>query len=213
MKPSADLNAELLGTALLVATVIGSGLMAERLAGGNQALALLANTAATVAGLYVLIEVLGPVSGAHFNPVVTGVLAIQGMLPRSRVVPYVLAQFLGALAGALLAHAMFELDLLQTSTRTRHGWGLWIGELVATAGLVLVVLRAPAGRASTLVAAYIGAAYWSTSSTAFANPAVTLGRMMSDSFAGIAPHSVPLFGLAQAMGAALALGLARLLHR
>ncbi len=213
MKPSLDLRAEFLGTALLVAIVIGSGIMAERLADGNEALALLANTAATVAGLFVLIEVLGPISGAHFNPAVTLVLAIQGMLPKSRVGPYVLAQLLGALAGALLAHAMFELDLVQTSTRTRQGWGLWIGELVATAGLILVVLRAPAGRAAELVAAYIGAAYWFTSSTSFANPAVTLGRMMSDSFAGIAPHSAPLFGLAQAMGAALALGMARLLRR
>ncbi len=195
--------AELIGSAGLLAVVIGSGVMAERLAGGQAALALLANTLATVFGLYVLIEVFGPVSGAHFNPAVSAVMAWQGSLPRARLLPYVVAQLLGALLGAWLVHAMFELPLLQLSGHVRGGLGQWIAEAVATAGLLLVILRAPAGRAASLVAAYIGAAYWFTASTSFANPAAAWGRMFSDSFAGIAPASVPGFVAAQCVGAVL----------
>ncbi len=201
------LFAETLGTALLLAVVIGSGIMAERLAGGNRAIALLANTLATVGGLYVLIEVFGPISGAHFNPVVSAVMAWRGELTKSAFVPYVVAQLLGAMLGAWLAHAMFDLPILQFSSKLRTGNGQWIAELVATAGLVLVILRAPAGRASAMVAAYIGAAYWFTASTSFANPAAAFGRMFSDSFAGIAPVSVPAFVAAQCVGAGLAVAI------
>ena len=203
------LFAEVLGTALLLAIVIGSGIMAERLSGGNVAIALLANTLATVGGLYILIEVLGPVSGAHFNPAVSLVLTLRGALPRSLLAPYVLAQLAGAVLGAWLAHAMFDVTLLQFSTKVRGGTGQWIAEAVATAGLVLVILRAPAPRVAAMVACYIGAAYWFTASTSFANPAAAFGRMFSDSFAGISPASVPGFVAAQLVGA----GIGALLHR
>ena len=205
------LFAEALGTALLLAVVIGSGVMAERLAGGNGALALLANTLATVGGLYVLIEVLGPVSGAHFNPAVSAVMAWRGALAGSALLPYVVAQLMGAMLGAWLVHAMFDMSVLQFSTKLRSGSGQWIAEVVATAGLLLVILRAPEGRAAAMVAAYIGAAYWFTASTSFANPAAAFGRMFSDSFAGIAPASVPGFVLAEALGAALGAGIDRAL--
>lgn len=195
---------EALGTALLLAVVIGSGVMAERLSGGNAAIALLANTLATVGGLYVLIEVFGPVGGAHFNPAVSLVMAVRGELPLSLLGPYVAAQLLGAMAGAWLAHAMFDLRLLQFSTHLRGGGGQWIAEAVASFGLLLVILRAPPGRVAAMVAAYIGAAYWFTASTSFANPAAAFGRMFSDSFAGIAPASVPGFVAAELAGAALA---------
>ena len=209
MRLPRQLLAEALGTALLLAVVIGSGVMAERLSGGNVALALLANTAATVGGLYVLIEVFGPISGAHFNPAVSAVMAWRGELPRAALLPFVAAQLLGAWAGALLAHAMFELPRLQFSTHVRTGTGQWLAEGGATFGLLLVILRAPPGRAAGLVAAYIGAAYWFTASTSFANPAAVFGRLFSDSFAGIAPASAPGFMLAELAGAAAALGLER----
>lgn len=201
--------AEFVGTALLLAIVIGSGVMGEQLAAGNAAIALLANTGATVLGLFVLIEVFGPLSGAHFNPAVSAVLAWRGELPRRALLPYVAAQLGGAALGAWLAHAMFALPLLQFSSKLRGGAGQWLAEGVATAGLVFLILRAPAGRAAVWVAAWIGAAYWFTASTSFANPAAAFGRMWSDSFAGIAPASVPGFVLAQAVGALLGL----LLHR
>jgi len=191
--------------------VIGSGIMAERLSGGNVALALLANTLATVGGLYVLIEIFGPVSGAHFNPAVSLVMRLRGTLPRSLLVPYVLAQLLGALLGAWLANAMFDLSLVQFSTKIRGGPGQWLGEVVATAGLLLVILRAPASRVAPIVACYIGAAYWFTASTSFANPAAAFGRMFSDSFAGIAPRSVTGFVIAQILGAGLGMLLDRAL--
>lgn len=194
---------ELLGTALLLAVVIGSGIMAERLSGGNVAIALLANTLATVGGLYILIEVFGPVSGAHFNPAVSLVMALRGVLPRPQLVPYIAAQLLGAVLGAWLAHAMFDATLLQFSTKARAGAGQWVAEVVATAGLLLVILRAPASRVAAMVACYIGAAYWFTASTSFANPAAAFGRMFSDTFAGIAPASVPGFVIAQLAGAGL----------
>ncbi len=198
------LLAEALGTALLLATVIGSGVMAERLAGGNVAIALLANTLATVGVLYVLIEVFGPISGAHLNPAVSLVMAARGVLPRGLLLPYVTAQLLGALLGAWLVHAMFDMTIVQLSTHVRSGPGQWLAEGVATFGLLLVILRAPASRVAAMVAAYIGAAYWFTASTSFANPAAVFGRMFSDSFAGIAPASAPGFVLAELAGAALA---------
>ena len=206
------LFAEALGTALLLAVVIGSGIMAERLAGGNMAVALLANTLATVGGLYVLIELFGPLSGAHFNPAVSAVMAARGELPWAALMAYIAAQLLGAVLGAWLAHAMFDMTIVQFSTKLRSGTGQWIAEAVATAGLLLVVLRAPAGKASAMVAAYIGAAYWFTASTSFANPAAAFGRMFSDSFAGIAPGSVPGFVVAQLTGAAIGLFVHRILE-
>ena len=198
------LLAEGLGTALLLAVVIGSGVMGDRLSGGNAAIALLANTLATVGGLYVLIEVFGPVSGAHFNPAVSAVMAWRGELPAPALLPYVGVQLIGAMLGAWLAHAMFDMSLLQFSIRLRSGTGQWIAEGVATFGLVLVILRAPAGRVAAMVAAYIGSAYWFTASTSFANPAAVFGRMFSDSFAGIAPSSAPGFVVAEFIGAGLA---------
>jgi glycerol uptake facilitator-like aquaporin len=198
------LFAEALGTAMLLAVVIGSGVMAERLAGGNMAVALLANTLATVGGLYILIEVFCPVSGAHFNPAVSLVMASRGELPWLQLGPYVVAQLLGAMLGAMLVHAMFDMTVLQFSSKVRSGTGQWIAEAVATFGLLLVILRAPAGRGATMVAAYIGAAYWFTASTSFANPAAAFGRMFSDSFAGIAPSSVGGFVIAELIGAGLA---------
>ena len=205
------LLSEFVATGLLVATVIGSGIMAERLAGGNDAIALLANTLATVGGLYILIEVFGPVSGAHMNPAVSVVMASRGQLPWTRVPGYVLVQLAGAACGAWLAHAMFDIAIFQLSTKARTGTGQWLAEVVATAGLLLVVLRAPPARVAAMVAAYIGAAYWFTASTSFANPAVTFGRMFSDTFAGIAPSDAPAFMLAQMIGAGLGLGLHTLL--
>jgi len=205
------LLSELLGTALLLTVVIGSGIMAERLSGGNAAVALLANTLATVGGLYILIEVFGPVGGAHFNPAVSLTMAWRGQLPWSLLAPYVACQLLGAMLGAWLAHAMFDANLLQFSTKLRSGPGQWLAEGVATFGLLLVILRAPAARVAAMVAAYIGAAYWFTASTSFANPAAAFGRMFSDSFAGIAPASVPGFVLAELAGAACAVGVHRLL--
>ena len=203
--------AEALGTALLLAIVVGSGIMGERLSGGNAALALLANTLATVLGLYVLIEALGPVSGAHFNPAVSAVMAWRGVLPARDLPPYVAAQLAGAALGTWLAHAMFELPLLQWSARVRAGPGQWLAEAVATAALVLVILRAAPGRVAPMVAAVIGAGYWFTASTSFANPAAVLGRMLSDSFAGIAPASAPAFVVAELAGAALGVALHALL--
>jgi len=208
---SRRLYAEALGTALLLAVVIGSGIMAERLAGGNVAIALLANTLATVGGLYILIEVFGPVSGAHFNPAVSLVMALRGELPKALLLPYVAAQLLGAMLGAWLAHAMFDLNILQFSSKLRGGTGQWIAEAVATAGLLLVILRAPPSRVAAMVACYIGAAYWFTASTSFANPAAAFGRMFSDSFAGIAPASVPGFMAAQLCGAGIGVLLSRAL--
>jgi len=203
--------AEALGTGLLLAVVVGSGIMAERLAGGNVAIALLANTLVTLAGLFVLIEVLAPVSGAHLNPAISLVMSLRGELPARAFTAYVAAQLGGAVLGTWLAHAMFDLATLQASLRARTGAGQWLAETVASAGLVLVVLRAPASRAAALVACWIGAAYWFTASTSFANPAAVLGRMLSDSFAGIAPRDAPAFVAAELAGALLGLALHRAL--
>ena len=205
--------AEGLGSLLLLAVVIGSGIMGERLSGGNTAMALLSNTLATVWGLHVLIHTFGPTSGAHFNPAVSLVMAIRRELPWSDFLPYVVAQLIGAALGAWLAHAMFDLPILQWSAKIRTGPAQWLAEGVATAGLLLVILRAPEGRAPSLVAAYIGAAYWFTASTSFANPAAAFGRMFSDTFAGIAPGSVPAFMAAQVAGALAGLGLHHLLGK
>jgi glycerol uptake facilitator-like aquaporin len=186
--------------------------MAERLAGGNLAIALLANALATVGGLYVLIEVFGPVSGAHFNPAVSLAMAWRGALPGALLAPYVAAQLIGAMLGAWLAHAMFDMSILQLSAKARTGTGQWIAEGVATFGLLLVILRAPPARVAAMVASYIGAAYWFTASTSFANPAAAFGRMWSDSFAGIAPADVPGFVVAELCGAVLAVGANALLR-
>jgi glycerol uptake facilitator-like aquaporin len=204
--------AEGLGSLLLAATVIGSGIMAERLAAGNLAVALIANTGATVAVLATLIALLGPVSGAHFNPAVSLVQALRGALPWRDAGAYIAIQILGCCAGAILAHAMFSLPLVQSSLHARTGFAQWLAEFVATLGLVLVILgNRKTQDAPWMVAAWIGAAYWFTSSTSFANPAITIARSLSDSFAGISPSHVPAFILAQFLGAIAAVPVARLL--
>jgi len=203
--------AELVGTAALLCAVIGSGIMAEQLADGNTAVALLANTFATVFALYVLIETLGPISGAHFNPVVSMVMAYRKDLARHHLMAYILAQLIGAALGAWIAHAMFELEILQLSTKLRTGPAQWFAEAVATGGLLFVILRSPEGKASSIVACYIGAAYWFTASTSFANPAAAFGRMFSNTFAGISPYDVPAFVAAQIVGGFLGLLLHTLL--
>ena len=214
------LFAEFFGTAALLCAVIGSGIMAVNLSDGNDGVALLANTLATVFALYVLIELLGPVSGAHFNPLVTLVVLFKASKEplayrngAQAAILFIAFQLLGAVAGAWLANAMFDLSVLQFSSKMRGGWGQWLGEMVATAGLILVVLRAPPGNAAGLVACYIGAAYWFTSSTSFANPAAVVGRMLSDSFAGIAPGSAAGFVAAQLAGAVAGLVLHKVLGK
>jgi len=202
----------MLGTAALLCAVIGSGIMAEQLSGGNAAIALLANTLATVFALYVLIETLGPLSGAHFNPVVSMVLVIRKELPFELFFAYVICQLMGAALGAWVAHAMFDLDIFQWSTKVRTGPSQWLAEMVATGGLIFVILSSPLGKASWLVASYIGAAYWFTASTSFANPAAAFGRMLTHSFAGISPADVPAFVLAQIVGAILGLWLYELMN-
>lgn len=205
---STRLFVEALGTSLLLATVIGSGIMGAKLAVGTIGLALLANTIATGAILVVLILILGPVSGAHFNPAVSLVFSLRGELPLQELAGYVAAQLLGAALGVWLAHAMFELPILQISTTVRSGMGQWIAEAVATFGLLLTILGSVAAARSAVpyaVGLYIIAAYWFTASTSFANPAVTLARALSDTFAGIAPSGVPAFIIAQFAGAMIAL--------
>lgn len=207
-----ELVAEGLGSILLAAAVIGSGIMAERLAGGNLAVALLANTGATVAVLATLIALLGPVSGAHFNPAVSLVQAVRGKLTLRQTVAYVTVQIAGCCLGAFLAHAMFELPLLQASVHLRTGPAQWLSEAVATAGLILVVMgSAGPNEAAWRVPAWIGAAYWFTASTSFANPAITIARALSNTFAGIAPAHVAAFIASQLCGAVVGLLLARLL--
>lgn len=199
--------AEFLGTCALLAAVVGSGIMGVRLADGNDAIALLANAGATAAMLYVLIVCLAPLSGAHFNPAVSLVDWLRGDLPASRLPVYVAAQVAGALAGVLLAHGMFDLPLLQAGAQQRTGTGQWLSEGVATFGLVLTILSGRRHRLEAvpaLVASYIFAAYWFTASTSFANPAVTLARSMTSTFAGIAPEHVAAFVLVQIAGAAIA---------
>jgi glycerol uptake facilitator-like aquaporin len=207
--PGRALVAEALGSMLLAATVIGSGIMAQRLAAGNLAVALMANTAATIAMLATLIALLGPVSGAHFNPAVSLVQAIRGALTWRVAWAYVLLQVAGCCAGAIVAHAMFDLPLLQQSLHARTGMAQWLAEFIATFGLLLVILgHRRAADAPWMVAGWIGAAYWFTSSTSFANPAITIARSLSDTFAGIASSHVPAFVLAQLLGAAAAMPVA-----
>jgi len=195
---------EALGALLLTACVVGSGIMAERLAGGNDAIALLANTLATVAVLAALIAVLGPISGAHFNPAVTLVALANRQLDGPTAFTYVIAQMAGCCAGAMLANAMFELPLVQLSTHARSGAAQWLSELVATAGLVFVAFRSTSfSEAAWRVSLWIGAAYWFTASTSFANPAITIGRALSDTFAGIRPADAAGFIGAQLAGAAV----------
>lgn len=199
------LSAEALGSFVLFAAVVGSGIMAERLSSGNDGVALLANTLATGAILYVLIGMLGPVSGANMNPAVSLVAAMRGDLPWRDVAPYALAQLAGGVLGVWAAHLMFDLPVMQLSIRPRHGAGQWLGEFVATFGLILTIIgtaRHRPDRIASAVALYIVAAYWFTSSTSFANPAITVARALSDSFAGIALADVPGFILAQLAGAA-----------
>jgi glycerol uptake facilitator-like aquaporin len=193
--------AEFLGAALLTAAVVGSGIMAERLAGGNAAVALLGNTAATVAVLAALIATFGPSSGAHFNPVVTLVAFASRRLPARVVAAYLPAQVLGCAGGAILANLMFDLPAIQMSAHARTGLAQWLAEVVATTGLVLVVFMSPSAKeAAWRVPAWIAGAYWFTSSTSFANPAITLGRSLSDTFAGIRPADAPGFIVAQLAG-------------
>ena len=208
------LAAEGLGAFFLFATVIGSGIMAEDLARGNDAVALLGNTLATGAMLFVLITILEPISGAHMNPAVSLVAAVRGELDRSDCAFYIAAQLAFGILGAWAAHLMFELPALQLSLKARTGLGQWISEAVATFGLILTILGTARHRplwVAPSVALYISAAYWFTASTSFANPAITVARSLSDSFAGIAPADVPSFVLAQLAGAALAALAARFL--
>jgi glycerol uptake facilitator-like aquaporin len=201
------LLSEGLGSALLLAVVVGSGIMAERLADGNLALALLANAIATGAGLVALILMFGTISGAHFNPAVTLSEAWQNNMPRCEVLPYILVQIAGAFAGVMIAHGMFDLPLLTASQHARTGAGQWLGEFIATFGLLAVIIGCSRSRPAMTpfaVAAYITAAYWFTSSTSFANPAVTLARAATDTFAGIRPDDAPAFIAAQLAGAAAA---------
>ena len=212
--PTQKLAAEALGTALLLAIVVGSGIMGEALAGGNVAVALLGNTLATGAGLYVLITIFGPVSGAHFNPAVTFSFLLRREISLSLAGAYVGAQLLGAVAGVYLAHAMFDLDILQVSLKARAGAGQALGEATATFGLVLTILGCLRFRPESVAMAvglFITAGYWFTSSTSFANPAVTIARTLTDTFAGVRPADAPTFLLAQFSAAALAVGTAAFL--
>lgn len=214
--PARRLAAEAVGTALLFATVIGSGIMAERLASGNVGLALLANSVATGAMLYVLISLLGPVSGAHFNPAVTLVMALRRSLTGPEALLVVMVQCTAGMVAVWLTHAMFDLPLVQIGIKPRTGAGQWLGEMVATFGLVLTILgtvRCAPARVPAAVALYITGAYWFTSSTSFANPAITLARALTDSFSGIQPAHAPAFVAAQLAGAMLALGVASWLFR
>lgn len=213
--PRRALAAEFGGTAALLAIVIGSGVMGERLSDGNTAIALLANALATGAGLYVLIATLGPLSGAHFNPAVTLMQRLRGGTIAAPWPTMLLAQFAGAMVGVVLAHAMFDQQLLQLSDKPRASPGLWISEVVATSALLALI--ALSGKASldsiaARVGSYIFAAYWFTASTSFANPAVTVARMFSDSFAGIAPASAPMFVAAQVVALLLVTSALRATH-
>ncbi|HEV8298272.1 MAG TPA: MIP/aquaporin family protein [Acidimicrobiales bacterium] len=209
-------TAEAVGTALLVAIVVGSGIYAQRLSPNDVGLQLLENSTATALGLVALILAFGPVSGAHFNPVVTLADRYLGGIDTETATTYVLAQVVGGCVGTVIANLMFDLDAIDWSTHARSSGGLWLGEGVATFGLLLVILGVVrSGRAAAApfaVGGYIGAAYWFTSSTSFANPAVTIARTMSDTFAGIKPSSVPAFVLAQLAGGAAAVALATFLH-
>jgi glycerol uptake facilitator-like aquaporin len=202
------LAAEGIGSFLLFATVIGSGIMAEKLAGGNVAVALLGNTMATAAMLFVLITMLGPISGAHFNPAVSLVMALRRELAWRDVLPYIFVQIGFGVLGAWAAHLMFDVPILQVSTHARTGTGQWTGEAIATFGLILTIIGTARHRPQWIpasVALYITAAYWFTSSTSFANPAITIARSLTNSFSGIAPIDAPMFIVAQLIGALAAM--------
>lgn len=208
---SRKLAAEALGSFFLFAGVVGSGIMGEALAGGNDAIALIANAAATGAILYVLIEMLGPISGAHFNPAVTFAMVLRKRFAAKHIAPYVLAQLTGGILGVWAAHLMFDLPILQLSEKVRTGSGQWVSELIATFGLVFTIFAVSKHRTQAVgpaVGLYIGAAYWFTASTSFANPAISVARSLSNTFAGIAPADVPVFVIFQLLGAALAAVLA-----
>ncbi len=208
------LLAEGVGSFVLFATVIGSGIMAERLADGNVAVALLGNTMATAAMLFVLITMLGPVSGAHFNPAVSLVMAARRELPWRDVTPYILMQIGFGILGAWAAHLMFDMSVLQTSVKARTGIGQWTGEAIATFGLILTIIGTARHRSQWIpasVALYIAAAYWFTSSTSFANPAITIARSLTNSFSGIAPADAPMFIVAQLVGAVIGAGVGSVL--
>jgi glycerol uptake facilitator-like aquaporin len=216
MTLSRRLAAEAIGTALLLAVVVGSGIMGERLSGGNAAIALLANSVATGCGLWVLITLFGPISGAHFNPAVTVAFAAAGELAWRDVLPYVVTQIVAAYVGVAAAHLMFELPLFTASEHVRSGPSQWWSEVVATSGLLLTIwlgLRTRPHWVGGLVAAFITSAYWFTASTSFANPAVTMARAATNTFAGIRPADVPGFIVAEFAGALLATLLARWLYR
>jgi glycerol uptake facilitator-like aquaporin len=201
------LAAEAIGTFLLVMAVVGSGIMAETLAGGNEALALLCNTLATAAVLVVIITIFISISGAHFNPAVTLVMLLKGGIERVPALAYVAAQIVGGCSGAVAVHLMFGLDPVQLSGTARNGFGQWLGEFIATFGLIATILGCLRFRPEAIPAAvglYIGSAYWFTSSTSFANPAVTIARALSDTFAGISPADVPGFLIAEFAGAVAA---------
>ncbi len=202
------LTAEALGTGFLVAAVVGSGIMAAKLAGGNGAIALLCNTIPTGAVLYVIITIFGPLSGAHFNPAVSLVMMLRGDLDRSTALAYIIAQIIGGCLGTLAAHFMFDMSALQLATTARTGLSQWFAEFVATFGLLATILgclRFNPGAVGMAVGLYITSAYWFTSSTSFANPAVTIARSISDTFAGISPPDVPAFLIAQCLGAITAM--------
>ena len=210
------LAAEALGTAFLLAAVVGSGIRAERLADGNDAIALLGNTVATGAALVVLILIFGPISGAHFNPAVTLSFAWRGETRWAEVAPYLIAQLAGGLIGVIAAHLMFEAPIVAASLKPRTGAGQWLGEFVATFGLVATILGTLRARPTAVpyaVGLFITAGYWFTSSTSFANPAVTLARSLTDSFAGIRPQDAPAFIVAQLLGAFAAVAVMRWLAR
>ena len=210
------LIAEGLGSLLLFACVVGSGIMAEALAGGNVAIALLGNTLATGAILYVIITIFGPISGAHFNPAVTLVMRLKGLIGSGEAICFVVVQLVGGIIGVWIAHLMFDLPILQISARPRSGIGQWSGEFVATFGLLLTILGTVRYRPDNVpvaVALFITAGYWFTSSTSFANPAIAIARSLSDSFAGIAPMDVPMFIIAQFAGALVAWGVARFMFK
>lgn len=209
---SRRLVAEGVGSFFLFACVIGSGIMAANLSAGNDAIALLGNTAATAAMLFVLITIFGPISGAHLNPAVSLVAATRGELAWRDTCAYILVQLTFGILGAWTAHLMFDLPTLQVSMKARHGLGQWTGEAIATFGLIMTILGTVRHRAQWVpatVALYIAAAYWFTSSTSFANPAITVARSLSDTFSGISPSDVPLFVVAQLAGAAVAALLAK----
>ena len=216
MTLSRRLTAEFLGTAMLLAIVVGSGIMGERLAGGNVAIALLGNTIATGAGLVVLIHMFGPISGAHFNPAVTLAVLLQRQSDTRTAAAYILAQMAGGVAGVWTAHAMYAEPILQVSTKLREGSAQGLAECVATFGLIATIYATQRKRANftpVAVGLYITSAYWFTASTSFANPAVTIARSLSNSFAGIAPQSVPVFIVGQLAGMLAAIAVFTWLYR